>query len=509
MQDNNVTHQEREKTVGDSSGSQMDMADDGGNADESNGGAQAYENSENNIVASVKTDAEISEDQYAKADDSYENHVPRNGVKPPEPEFKIVYNVRRQGSGSGNSSYTHVANGHASGGKSGRSVVLTVFLAMAVLVFIAYATMYYMQNFGSGFVWPKGDDKRSDFGVILSPPVLVSEGNGILETLPRAPIGDGVKMKLSSQPEGVALSKQDIYKKCSQSVVAIMAKTEDESKYFWGSGIIISDDGYILTNYHVLEEGTVSVAVTLTNDKEYEARLVGIDEYTDIAVLKIDGNNLPVAEFGDSSLLEEGEDVLAIGNPLGKDLRGTITNGIISAINRDIDYGGYTMTLLQTTAAINEGNSGGPLINMHGQVIGITNMKMVSYTGAVEGIAFAIPSSSIKPVVDEIIELGYVSGRPAIGVWVQDIPEAVKKVRNLPDGVYVESVFDDTDAFHKGVKEGDVITAVDGESVKASVDLNVIKDALQVGDTLTITIYRDGETFDVEIELCDMADLKK
>ena len=500
MQDNDQIRQEHEEAVKDNlSNDQERKTDDGGAACESDACF------EDKIFTEQKTDSEISADEYAKADDLYAAHV-----KPREPEVKIVYNVRRRINSGGDKNYVHVVNQHVEVKRTKSPVAVTIFLSLVVLAFIAYATVFYMQNFDGKINWPSwpSDGNRSDFGVILSPPVLVSDDNAILENLPRAPIGGKIKMSLATSPDQDTLSKQEIYKKCSSSVVAIMAKTEDDSNQFWGSGVILTDDGYILTNYHILEKGTVSVTVTLTNDREYTAELVGIDEYTDIAVLKINAKNLPVAEFGDSALLEEGEDVLAIGNPLGKELRGTVTNGIISAINRDIDYGGYTMTLLQTTAAINEGNSGGPLINMHGQVIGITHMKMVSYYVTVEGIAFAIPSRSIKPVVDEIIELGYVSGRPAIGVWVREISESFRNSKDLPEGVYVDGVYDGTDASLKGVKAGDVIVAVEGKLVKTSADMNAIKDNLHVGDPLILTIYRDGETFEVEIELCDMADLK-
>ena len=325
-------------------------------------------------------------------------------------------------------------------------------------------------------------------------------------TIPRAPLDANVTLEISSLPLGENMTRQAVYNKCIPWVVGITASSDVNGDKFWGSGIIMTSDGYIVTNSHIIES-TASVEISLNNGLTYDALLVGHDTRTDIAVLKIDATGLPYAEFGDSGKLEVGEDVVAIGNPLGEDLRGTMTNGIISGISRDVDYNGYQMTLLQTTAAINEGNSGGPLINMHGQVIGITNMKMVSYYVTVEAIAFAIPSTNIKAVVDELVRNGYVSGRPGIGITVTPIPSTAKDYYTLPMGVYIRSVNEYSDAHKKGLTTGDIIVAADGEDVTDSGELNRIKDRHGVGEILTLTIYRNGETFDVEIELYDMAEL--
>ena len=210
-------------------------------------------------------------------------------------------------------------------------------------------------------------------------------------TIPRAPVGGDARILFSAAPDTGELTLQQVYSLCSPSVVAITAET-GETGYYWGSGIVMSADGYIITNYHVLD-GTKSVKVTLYDDAEYDALLVGFDSISDIAVLKIDASGLTPASFGDSAALHVGDRVVAIGNPLGEELRGTMTDGIISAINRDISYRNHTMTLLQTNAAINEGNSGGPLINLYGQVVGITNMKMMSssFSSTIEGIGLPSP----------------------------------------------------------------------------------------------------------------------
>ena len=322
-----------------------------------------------------------------------------------------------------------------------------------------------------------------------------------VERIPGAPLGTGVTLELEPVPDGEPLTKQEVYAKCSPWVVAISAFDSGEG-YYWGSGIVMTQDGYILTNNHIIEN-TSSVTVTLFDDSVYEAHLVGADLRSDIAVLKIDAEGLPNAQFGDSSFLEVGEDVVAIGNPLGEEFRSTLTNGIISSTSRDVRHENFTMKVLQTTVALNEGNSGGPLINMYGQVVGITNMKMTSYTINIEGIAFAIPSSGMKRVVDDLIEQGYVSGRPAIG-----ITPGGRTDYTLPDGLYVQGVDTNSDAYTKGIQSGDIIIAAQGVEVVSALDLNNIKDLLAVGDVIVLTIYRNGETFDVEVVMCDMANLE-
>ena len=183
----------------------------------------------------------------------------------------------------------------------------------------------------------------------------------------------------------------------------------------------------------------------------------------------------------------------------------TMTNGIISAINRDMVYNGHSMTLLQTNAAINEGNSGGPLSKMYGQVIGITNMKALS-TG-VEGIGFAIPTAVIRPIVNALLADGRVSGRVSIGITVGAISSAASDYYDLPEGLYISDVAEGSDAEKKGIQSGDMLLAVNGKAVTTTYDVSAVKDGLQVGDTVTLTIYRDGKTFDVKVKLVDTNDI--
>lgn len=325
--------------------------------------------------------------------------------------------------------------------------------------------------------------------------------------IPRAEEAGDFSLEPVSEPDAEELSLQEIYAKCYPSVVSITAMVSDTS-YLWGTGIVISEDGYIATNAHIIE-GAYSATVTLYDDREFEALLVGIDGVSDLAVLKIDAEGLTAAEFC-SDQVSVGDSVAAIGNPLGAELRGTLTDGIISAISRDIPYNNHSMTLLQTNAAINDGNSGGPLINMHGQVVGITNMKMkaanASGTG-IEGIGFAIPVSTIKNVVDELIATGTVKGRPAIGITVGAMPDSAAEYFDLPKGLYVMDVAPGSDAEAQGIRVGDIVTAINGEGVRQTSDVAAIISQYDVGTIMTFTIYRDGETLQVDVTLMETSDI--
>ena len=301
-------------------------------------------------------------------------------------------------------------------------------------------------------------------------------------------------------------SLQEIYADCADSIVAITGYVDGKTGYYWGTGIVMSADGLILTNAHVVEKCD-RATVTVSDNTSYEARLVGADAASDVAVLKIDAEGLKPAVFGDSNALSVGEKVAAIGNPLGEDLRATLTDGIISAIDRGVNFNGNSMNLLQTNTAINEGNSGGALFNMFGQVIGVTNMKMMSSYSSIEGIGFAIPSTTVRSVVNSLILYGEVRGRPAVGVTVGAIPENASQQYDLPGGLYVTDVSKGSDAEAKGIVPGDIITAVNGEPAKTTEDIVRVKNALYVGDSITFTIWRNGETFDVEVVLVDFNDI--
>lgn len=277
-----------------------------------------------------------------------------------------------------------------------------------------------------------------------------------------------------------------------------------------GSGIIISKDGYIMTNYHVVygadpKQGTASrtiLEVFLPDGREAKAVFKGGDEKTDLAVIKIDLEDLPTAELGDSSKLEVGELAVAIGNPLGMEFAGSVTVGVISALNRTIEINDRTLNLIQTDAAINQGNSGGALLNSQGQVIGINSAKIAA--SGVEGLGFAIPINDAWPIVDQLIRYGYVRGRPYIGISGREISSVYASYYGISKGIYVIDIVEGSGADKAGIKRGDIIVAIAGKDVESIRDLDKIKEAYKPGDTVHVTIDRSGRrmslslTFDEE-----------
>lgn len=257
-----------------------------------------------------------------------------------------------------------------------------------------------------------------------------------------------------------------------------------------GSGIIISEDGYVVTNQHVIADAT-EISIVLNSGEEHKATLVGADEKTDLAVLKINATGLTPATLGDSNLAEVGDLAVAIGNPLGQELAGTVTAGVISAVNRKMTVENRTYNLIQTDAAINPGNSGGALVNKYGEVIGINSIKM-SQSG-VEGIGFAIAMSEAKPIIDDLMNSGYVSGRTRIGITATES-------RN---GLTVYSVEPKSGADKAGIKAGDFIVKADGVVVNTVNALNEIKEKKSPGDYITLTLIRDGGLVDVKVELLE------
>lgn len=379
-------------------------------------------------------------------------------------------------------------------------------ILLVVLLIAASSLIFSGSNQRTEAPYISGDGMPDDWNDYLDNYYQVTESKDAEIKLPRAELVPDFKVAISSD-RGKELSLQELYDQCSKSIVAIKGYQDGVDGYYWGSGIILSEDGLILTNTHVIENCDTA-SVTLFDNSSYAATLVGADSTSDIAVLRIEATGLTPASFGDSAELAIGDQVAAIGNPLGETFRMTLTDGIISAIDRGISYNGHSMTLLQTNTAINEGNSGGALFNMYGQVIGVTNMKMMSSYSSIEGIGFAIPSSTIAAVADSLMQYGEVRGRTAIGITVGAIPENVTSHYDLPTGLYVSAVEEKSDAAAKGIQQGDIITAVNGSPASATSDILTVKNTLSVGDTITFTIWRDGETFDVDVTLVDENDLK-
>lgn len=332
---------------------------------------------------------------------------------------------------------------------------------------------------------------------------------------------DGPQLSLENRPaadeeeytDGV-LSTEEIAAKVRPSVVGIQTyRTEYPMQvYGTGSGIIMSEDGYIVTNAHVVSGATGGILVILDNNEEYEAEVVGIDEKTDVAVIKIDASNLTAAEFGNSDELVVGERIVAIGNPTGMNLAGSVTQGIVSGLKRLISVTNeetnetIEMEAIQVDAAINPGNSGGALINKYGQVVGINSSKMSSTQ--IEGIGFAIPISTAKPIVDDLIAYGYVRGRVLLGITYYPVSDAVGAMSGYTPGLWVQSVREDMDAYAKGLRAGDIITQIDGQDVRDSATVKGILSAKKPGDSVELTVVQQSisgkiRTYTINVTLAE------
>lgn len=298
----------------------------------------------------------------------------------------------------------------------------------------------------------------------------------------------------------------DIVEKCKDSVVEITTESASSGNSIFGqyvsqgagSGVIISKDGYIVTNNHVVS-GATSLKVTTTDGTEYDASVVGKDSQTDLAVIKVDANNLQAATLGDSDILQVGDPAIAIGNPLGE-LGGTVTTGIISATDRQITIDDETMTLLQTDAAINPGNSGGGLFNADGNLIGIVNAKESS-TG-IEGLGFAIPITPAQDIITELMQNGSVTSRPALNISLYDYTSNNQgQYSKYEDGCYIVQIVKNGAADKAGLKQNDRILSFDGEQIQSTSDVKNVLKKHKIGDTIKMVVERDSKKITVEITL--------
>ena len=331
--------------------------------------------------------------------------------------------------------------------------------------------------------------------------VLTAELEPREPTVTEPPVLEGIntKLQITASPQSLenisevpgAISWQDVYEKVLPSVVSITC--HDGLTTSSGTGVIMDAGGYIITNAHVVEDA-VSIRVLLTDGRELTARCVGADMLSDLAVLRVTASGLVPAVFGDSDKLRVGDEVVAIGDPLGVELRGTMTNGIISGINRDIKSGNRTLTLMQTTAALNTGNSGGPLVNCYGQVVGINTMKIGDYAseGGVEGLGFAIPITSVQTILEQLASKGYVAGRPDLGLKGQEISTFYQFYYRMPAGILITEVAEGSSAAQQGLRRGDILLTLDGVAVTNPDILQEITYASTVGQELQATIYREG-----------------
>ena len=385
--------------------------------------------------------------------------------------------------------------GHTKPPKSHRGII--ALLLIAVILLIGLSTLL---GFSSLRLFQQLNEQRAAkticYGTAEEPTVASSlvPIEAVQETVPAF-----AGFPPLATPEG-GLTLQEIYVKCIPSVASITTQARTGSAT--GTGVILSEDGYIVTNYHVIEGGE-SYTVQLTDERILAARLVGSDPTSDLAVLHIDADGLTSAEFGDSDVLRVGDSVVAIGDPLGVEYRGTMTDGIVSAINRNVNVNGRTMTLIQTNAALNSGNSGGPLINSSGQVIGINTIKVGAFTdrAGVEGLGFAIPSAVVKDIVSQIISQGYVSGRPWLGISGESLSLFYQHYYRLPAGLYISDVEENSSAAAAGIARGDILISVDGTQVYTQSDLDTLLYSYTAGDDITLVIYRSGYTMQATITL--------
>lgn len=372
-------------------------------------------------------------------------------------------------------------------------------LGVAALLALIVGTSVFFSSGRTGFA---KEDKASAYGEVFDfyreyfneRPNTITGRNSI----ERAPVNEHVQLTLASGgEEREPLNLQVLYDRCLPSVVGVRGNMD--WGYSWGTGIVMTSDGYILTNTHILDDAS-SAKVVLYDGSEYEAKLVGADAISDIAVLKIDAEGLTAAQFADSDHVSVGDEVVAIGNPINEVFSGTMTEGIISGVSREMTYNGRTMTLLQTNAALNEGNSGGPLFNIYGQVVGITNMKMMTTgTAMVEGIGFAIPSTTVESMVNAILRDGAVIGRPGLGIYGIEVAES----GDHPAGIQIKSVVENSNAAVQDLRPNDILTEIDGIAIE---NFDMMKEYIaerSVGDTVNLTVWREGQSLVKSVKLID------
>lgn len=371
-----------------------------------------------------------------------------------------------------------------------------------VLVLLCVAMVLYSVGMASGW-----------FGQTAEEPAQTSSSV-------TAPEDDKKLLEIEEIPQDGMMTPNQVYEKVKHSVVAVVTYGQGsdltDSPISTGSGIVFSEDGYIVTNSHVIgDSNQYPVKVVFTGqdeneaDKEYAAQVVGYDKRTDIAVLKIDAIGLIPAEFADSDQLKVGDTVLSLGNPgvAGENFTNTLTKGMVSAVNRTVNMSSINMQYIQTDVAINPGSSGGALLNLYGQVVGINAAKIT--TTEIEGICFAIPTNIAKDVINDIVKNGYVSGRVRLGVTVRSLSAYEAEMYNVPQGLVIVGFSDDSEIPSKGAEIGDIITAINGVETTSSNTLYSELENYKAGETVSLTIYRQASgdqratTFDIEVTLLE------
>lgn len=420
----------------------------------------------------TQADSDKSAQDYSQSFNYNSSNEPKSQTPPPSSPY--TYGTAKDSSGNNSAKRKKNKDGYIS--KKSGIVILLVCVAAAFIF-----------GFGGGIIG--GMIARSSGGVNIQ---TAAPNNSASSS--------------SVEYTGETLSIQEVASYAADSVVEITTEVVQHGSFMQdyvaegaGSGVIISADGYIITNNHVIS-GASNIIVRLKNGTSYTATLIGTDSDYDVALLKVDAQDLKPVVFGDSSDLYVGQDTVAIGNPLGE-LGGTVTRGIISALDRSLTIDGMTMSVLQTDASINPGNSGGGLFNSKGELIGLVFAK--SSGTDIEGLGFAIPSNIVKTIVEDLSNHGYVKGKPAMGVTLIDITSTSKArqygVSQL--GVYIYSVNEGSAAQAAGLAKGDCITAVDNVVVSSSTEVQQAVKSKKVGDVVTVTVLRNGKTIDLPVTL--------
>lgn len=383
-------------------------------------------------------------------------------------------------------------------------VVVTSFISGIVGASLVLGLCFYVPAVRNIFISSDSDDTKKEVSKIFTSEGSVNKGVSIEDYSSTA---ISVANKVLPSVVGIEVDFS-----VSANYPTFSAATQSSTSKATGSGVIISKDGYILTNNHIIDTSSTTTSKYYTvsdankvlvylyeEDNPVEAKIIGSDSVTDLAILKIDRNDLTPVEIGDSDSVQVGEFAMAIGNPL--DMRNTVTSGIISGVNREIEDDNGTMyTLIQTDAAINAGNSGGALVNADGKLIGINTLKM-SGTG-IEGMGFAIPINSTLDISEQLISTGKVK-RPYIGISGTDVSETLSEYYNIPVGVYVRSIQSDGPAKSSDLKPGDVIVKFNGEKIETMSQLNKKKNDCKIGDEVTLTVSRGGEEVDIKVTLTE------
>lgn len=374
--------------------------------------------------------------------------------------------------------------------KKNKDILILSLIACLLLVFVVVASFFVISQSAlittqdGKFALLLGKDSDSENPFISNAELKASEKpNGNLD------INDPPAQTSVIENRG-EFSISEISKSVTPSVVSIL--TQNQYKSGLASGIIFREDGYIVTNYHVIDNMN-SIIVILNTGERFDAEIKGADERSDLAILKINADKLSKAIFGNSNAISVGDPAIAIGTPYNLSLKGTTTSGIISAINRDLVISNRTMTLIQTDASVNPGNSGGPLINKYGQIIGIISAKIGE---EFEGLGFAIPMNTAKEIIETLMQYGYVPGNPTLGISGQFLNSVLASANNLPVGLYVTSMHNISDVYKKGLNEGDVITEIDNIKLTDLLAYNNILDSHNVGDKISLTVYRDTNIYD-------------